>query len=120
MPYADAEYYKNTYGGSVIPDAELVRQLDRASDHVDAITYNRIVTHGFESLTAFQQTRVKKAVCTHADFQYQYGPYLNMPLSGYSAGGISLSFKSVEYGGVKTSEEVTSLLKATGLMDRRL
>ncbi|MHB8061259.1 MAG: head-tail connector protein, partial [Ruminiclostridium sp.] len=72
------------------------------------------------TLTTFQQDRVKKAVCAHADFIYQYGPYLNMPISGYSAGSISLSFKSVEVGGIKTSEEVTNLLKATGLMDRRL
>lgn len=120
MPYADAEYYKITYGGTVIPDAELTRQLYRASDQVDSMTYNRIVATGIESLTSFQQDRVKKAVCSHADFQYQYGSYLNMPLTGYSAGSISLSFKSVEAGGIKTSEEVTNLLKPTGLMDRRL
>lgn len=120
MAYADAEYYKNTYGGSTIPDTELTRQLDKASYDVDAMTYTRIATIDINSFTAFQQDRVRKAVCAHADFIYQYGPYLNMPVSGYSAGSISLSFKAVEAGGIKTSEEVTNLLKATGLMDRRL
>jgi hypothetical protein len=120
MAYANAEYYKNTYSGTVIPDEELTRQLDIASDQIDSMTFNRIVSTGIEGLTDFQQNRVKKAVCIHADFQYQYGAYLNMPLSGYSAGSISLSFKSVDAGGVKTSEEVTNLLKATGLIDRRL
>lgn len=120
MAYADAEYYRNTYGGTTIPNEELTRQLEKASDQIDSMTFNRIVATGINGLTEFQQTRVKKAVCANADFQYQYGPYLNMPVSGYSAGSISLSFKAVEAGGIKTSEEVTNLLKATGLMDRRL
>ena len=120
MAYVTAEYYKNTYGGTVIPDAELSRQLDKASDHIDSMTFNRIIGKGFEQLTPFQQDRIKKAVCVHVDFVYQYGPYLDMPVSGYSAGSISLSFKSVEAGGIKTSEDVTNLLKPTGLTDRRL
>jgi hypothetical protein len=120
MAYVDAEYYKSTYGGTVIPDPELTRHLDKASDQIDSMTYNRILAVGIESLTAFQQERVKKAVCTHADFIYQYGSYLDMPVTGYSAGSISMSFKSVEAGGIKTSEDVTGLLKPTGLMDRRL
>ena len=120
MAYVDAEYYKNVYGGNVIPEEELLKQLERASDQVDSVTFNRISATGINGLTEFQRSRVRKAVCAHADFIYQYGPYLNMPLSGYSAGSISLSFKSVDAGGVKTSEEVTNLLKATGLMDRRL
>lgn len=120
MVYVTDEYYKNTYGGTVIPDTELTKQLDKASDQIDSMTFNRIVGKGFDSLTSFQQDKVKKAVCVHADFVYQYGPYLDMPLTGYSAGSISLSFKSVEAGGIKTSEDVSNLLKPTGLTDRRL
>jgi hypothetical protein len=76
---------------------------------------------GFEVLTLFQQVRVKKAVCAQAEYVYQYGAYLDTPLSGYSAGSISLSLKVVEAAnGVKTSNEVINLLKATGLTDRRL
>lgn len=120
MAYADAEYYKNAYGGNVIPDVELTRQLDKASYEIDAMTYTRIAVIDINKLTPFQQDRIRRAVCAHADFIFQYGPYLNMPLSGYSAGSISLSFESVDAGGVKTSEEVKNLLKATGLMDRRL
>ncbi|PYG90142.1 hypothetical protein LY28_00022 [Ruminiclostridium sufflavum DSM 19573] len=120
MAYVTADYYKDTYGGNIIPDEYINRQLEKASDQIDSMTFNRIIAIGINELTDFQQNRVKKAVCAHADFQYQYGPYLNMPVSGYSAGSISLSFKPVEAGGIKTSEEVTNLIKATGLMDRRL
>ena len=121
MYYADLEYYKNEYKGSIIPDEELARQIDKASDQIDSMTYNRIVSIGFDNLTPFQQNKIKKAVCSQADFLYQYGPYLEMPLTGYSAGSISLSFKPVEAGGdVKTSSEVMNLLKASGLTNRRL
>mgnify|MGYP000940634204 CR=1 FL=1 len=121
MAYADATYYKEIYVGNAIPDEELTRQLERASDQVDTMCYNRIATARFDLLTTFQQERIKKAVCAHADFTYQYGAYLDLPVSGYSAGSISLTFKVVAAaGGIKTSEKVRNLLSGTGLTNRRL
>lgn len=121
MAYADVTYYKDVYKGNAVPDELIARQLEKASDQIDSMTYNRIVAQSFNNLTEFQQGKIRKAVCAHADFMYQYGPYLDMPLSGYSAGSISLSFKSVEAGGgVKTSAEVMDLLKFTDLVNRRL
>ncbi|WP_142414395.1 hypothetical protein [Hathewaya massiliensis] len=121
MSYVDNEYYKNEYGGNIISDKDLKQELNKASDQIDTLTYNRIVGIGFDNLTPFQQERVKKAVCYHADFIAQYGDYINMPLSGYSAGDISLSFKAKEGGGnIKTSDEVINLLRSTGLTSRRL
>lgn len=121
MAYADTAYYKGTYGGSTIPDTALSRQLEKASDQIDSMTYNRIAVLGFAALTEFQQAKVKKAVCSHADFIYQFGSFLGLPLSGYSAGSISLTLKTTEAGGgVKTAEEVVNLLRAAGLIDRRL
>lgn len=120
MAYATAEDYEQ-YGSGSIPVDELDKALSRASDQVDSLTYNRIVARGLEGLTAFQRGNVIKAVCQQADFQYQYGDYLDFPLSGYSAGSISLSFQAVEgAGGVRTTEAVTSLLRATGLANRGL
>lgn len=120
MAYATETDYAQ-YGSGQIPDAELPRSLEQASDQIDSLTYNRIFTRGLNGLTAFQRGQVVKAVCQQADFVYQYGDYLTFPLSGYSAGSLSLSFKAVEgAGGVKTTETVISLLRATGLMDRRL
>lgn len=120
MTYATLEDYKK-YGDGLIPEGNMEKALSRASDQIDSMTYNRIVAIGFDRLTLFQLTNVKKAVCQQSDFVYQYGDFLNMPLSGYSAGSISLSFKVVEgAGGIQTSEPVANLLKSTGLTDRRL
>ncbi|MDN8590819.1 hypothetical protein Q0V21_18855 [Paenibacillus sp. 11B] len=120
MAYATADEYE-LYGDGMIPAEDLNKALSRASDQIDSLTYNRIVQRKLEGLTAFQRGNVVKAVCQQADFQFQYGDYLDFPLSGYSAGSVSVSFKAVDGpGGVKTTEGVTSLLRATGLMNRGL
>lgn len=120
MTYATPKDYEK-YGDGLIPVDNMEKELSRASDQIDSLTYNRINASGFEKLTLFQQSNVKKAVCQQSDFVYQYGDFLNMPIAGYSAGSISLSFKAVEgAGGIKTSESVYNLLKSTGLTDRRL
>lgn len=120
MAYATEVEYQQ-YGDGSIPAEELPKALEQASDQIDALTYNRIVAGGMAGLTAFQRTRVVKAVCQQADFFHAYGDYLTFPLSGYSAGSVSLSFKAVQgAGGIQTTEAVTSLLAATGLMSRRL
>lgn len=118
--YATPNDYEK-YGDGQIPVEKMERALSDASDQIDSLTYNRIFAIGFDNLTLFQKSNVIKSVCRQADFFYQYGDFLNMPIQGYSAGSISLSFKVVEGGGgVQTSENVANLLKATGLTDRRL
>ncbi|MGF7050411.1 hypothetical protein J2T13_004949 [Paenibacillus sp. DS2015] len=120
MPYATIDDY-DQYGDGLIPWVDLERALSRASDQIDSLTYNRIMARWVDNLTPFQRTNVIKAVCRQADFMYQYGDYLTMPLAGYSAGSISLSFKAVQgAGGIQTSESVSNLLTATGLTSRRL
>src|SRR5690625_2523750 len=120
MAYATPEDYQD-YGDGIIPVDQLDKALDRASDEIDSLTFNRIVAKKFDRLTKFQQTNIKKAVCQHADFIYQYGDYLNMPIEGFSAGSISMSLRVVEGGGgVRTSESIINLLNATGLTSRRL
>lgn len=120
MAYATVEEYQQ-YGDGSIPPEQLPAALERASDQIDALTYNRIAAGGLIGLTPFQRTKVAKAVCQQADFFSAYGDYLNFPLAGYSAGSVSMSFKAVEgAGGIQTTESVTSLLAATGLTSRRL
>ncbi|BBI32363.1 head-tail connector protein [Cohnella abietis] len=120
MAYAtDTDYAE--YGEGVIPADKLDSALSRASDQLDSLTYNRIVARGFDDLSPFQQLNVTKAVCQQADFWYKYGDFLNMPLAGYSAGSVSLSFKAIQgAGGIQTTENVVNLLKPTGLTNRGL
>ncbi|WP_040209869.1 hypothetical protein [Clostridium polynesiense] len=117
MAYADLSYYKNTFRGNKIADESL---LERASDQIDSLTFNRINGVGFNSLTPFQQDKIKKAVCIQAEFIEQYGEYIDMPLSGYSVGDVSLSFTGSVINGVTTTKEVLGYLKQTGLTSRRL
>lgn len=118
--YADETYY-NTYSGKITD--ELSSKLEKASDQIDSLTFNRIVGKGFDNLTDFQKEKIKKAVCLQADFVEEYGDYINSPISSFSAGSISVSFndKAVKYiNGVTTSNEVYNLLKQTGLCCLRI
>lgn len=120
--YASGGDYTN-YGNGSIPDDKLYHMIERASDDLDVMTYSRIIVTEFNNLAYFQRDRVIKAVCKHADFLYQYGDFLDVPFASYSAGSTSMSFgkdQLVSVGGVKTSNAVYNLLKATGLIDRRL
>lgn len=118
--YADETYYKETFKGTVIQDDGLANKLERASDQIDSLTFNRIVGKGLDNLTEFQQDKIKKAVCIHADFVEQYGAYIDMPLSGFSAGSISLNFNAQKINGITTTQEVLNYLNQTGLTCRRL
>ncbi|MFL0245523.1 hypothetical protein [Candidatus Clostridium stratigraminis] len=117
MSYVDEDFY-NGFSG-LITD-KLDSKLEKATDQINALTYNRIIGLGFENLTSFQQDKVKKAVCIHADFVEQYGEYINMPLSGFSAGSISVSFNAQKINGITTTQEVLNYLGQTGLTCRRL
>jgi len=117
--YVDSDYYKNTFKGILIPDNELPNRLETASDAVDDLTYNRITALGFENLTSFQQDKIKKAVCIQADFLYQYGDYLNLPVDGYTAGSISLSFGKDD-SKIKVPGAVSNYLRQSGLSCRIL
>lgn len=121
VPYVDVIYYVDTYKGETIPEAQRANLLKRASRDVDSLTYNRIVSEGFENLSEFQQEIVKDSICMHADFLYQYGDYLDSPIAGYGAGSTSVSFKQkVTTGpnGIATSARVLSMLSQTGLIVR--
>lgn len=118
--YVDSDYYKNTFKGTTISDEQLNNKLERASDQVDSLTYNRVIGIGFDNLTDFQKDKIKKAVCLHADFVEQYGDYVDMPLAGFTAGSISVNFNAQKINGVTTTQEVINYLKQTGLTCRRL
>ena len=96
-------------------------QFELASDAVDALCYGRIRKVGFRNLTAFQQEKVKKAVCLHVSFLSAYGDLLNSPLSSYGINGVSMSFdasKVVTQGGVTTNQAVMQQLRQSGLATR--
>ena len=120
MSYIDSTYYEIYFGGTLIPKDYIDTKLERASEQIDTLTYNRIIGIGFDNLTEFQKDKIKKAICIHAEFIEQYGSYIDMPLSGFSAGSISVSFNAQKVNGITTTQEVLNYLKQTGLTCRRI
>lgn len=121
-PYVTPEYYRETYGGSTIPEEELGKALRRASRHIDSLTYNRIVGRGFSNLTAFQQEVIREVVCEQADFEYENADEINTILSSYSLNGASVQFGSswnvYTEKGVAIKRDVYAFLSQTGLCCR--
>ncbi len=79
MAYADFDYYKNVYRGT-LSEAEFARLSERASDYIDGRTQYILKKAG---ITVDMEERVKKACCALAE-----------------------TIRSNEKGGVKTSEKV--------------
>ena len=121
-PYVTPEYYRETYGGSQIPENELERALTQASRHIDSLTYNRIVGRGFSNPTVFQQDVIREVVCQQADFEYENADEINTILSSYSLNGASVQFGSswnvYTEKGVAIKRDVYALLSQTGLCCR--
>ena len=122
--YAGIEYYKNTYKGN-LDNADAEKALEKASRHIDTLTYNRIVGIGFDNLTEYQQGIIKECECLMADWETENTDYINSMLSSYSLNGASMSFtgqsaSATVVSGVAVSREIYSHLQKCGLCTRSL
>lgn len=68
MAYADYKFYTESFG-NVVPEADFPRLVERASDFVDTMTFDRLV--GGLPENERSQKRIKKAVCSLAELMYQ-------------------------------------------------
>ena len=122
VSYVTTAYYKDTYKGSIIADANLDKALRQASRHIDSLTYNRIVGRGISSLSEFQQEVIREVVCLQADFEHENADEINTILSSYSINGVSAQFGSswnvFMDKGVAMKRDVYALLSQTGLCCR--
>lgn len=122
--YADLEYYKNTYEGT-LEDADAKKALSKADRHIDTLTYNRIVEVGFDNLTEYQQGIIKECACLMAEWETENADYIENLLSSYSLNGASMSFtgssaSAFVQNGVAVSREIYSHLQKCGLCSRSL
>ena len=122
--YAGIEYYKNTYKGN-LEGADAEKALEKASRHIDTLTYNRIVEKGFDNLTEYQQGIIKECECLMADWETENTDYINSMLSSYSLNGASMSFtgqsaSAFVQNGVAVSREIYSHLQKCGLCIRSM
>lgn len=120
-PYVSAEYYRETYGGTAVPDDVLPVMLRTASRHIDSLTFGRIAGMGFDGLTPLQQELVQEVVCRQAEFEYENEDELATVLSGYSINGVSVQFGSswnvFIQNGVAMRRDIYDMLRQTGLCD---
>lgn len=116
MGYVDSKFYKETYHGNSIPDANLQNMLDRASRDIDILTRMRIKKFGgFNKLSSFEQIQVQLAVCSQADYLQVKSSVEGV--SSYSIGDVSVSMKE----STDTYDKgCISYLNATRLMCRGL
>lgn len=121
MIYADETFYKNEYLGTHTPE-QLNRILKTASQHIDTLTFNRIVGMGFDNLTPFQQSVIREVCCQMADFMIENKDLIETTLSSYSINGVSMAFGDnwnvVTSQGIALSRSTFELLKQSGLTRR--
>lgn len=119
QPYADAAYYTEVYGGSMIPAGDMEKCLKKASRHIDSLTYNRIVGQEISNLTEFQQDTIRECCCEMAEFEYENADLIESVLQNYSINGVSMSFGSSwnvrVMSGVAVKADIYEKLSQTGV-----
>lgn len=69
MAYVDYRFYSEKYFGDIIPQDSFLKFSEYASDHIDQITFDRLIDGLPENER--DKTKVQKAVCAVADAIYQ-------------------------------------------------
>lgn len=122
--YADAEYYSNSFGGTMIPSEELLKMLNKAGRQIDTLTFCRIRGIGFNHLTEFQKEQIKYVECLLADFLFENQDELETMLASYSINGASMTFGAglnvSKVQGVVLRTDIYAELQKTGLCSRLL
>lgn len=108
MAYADYQFYTEKYYGDTVPESDFPKYVERASDRIDMITFDRLVDGLPDDERS--QTKIKKAVCALADAIYQIdqikkasmetvgtvtredGTVVNKAVSSVSSGAESISY----------------------------
>ena len=121
--YLTVDEYK-AMGGD-IPDEEINNMLVSASRKIDTLTFNRIVSTGFDNLTTFQQEIIRQTLYNLVNFTYNNSDIIESCLSSYNINGTSMGFSASNpnvsiISGVMISASDYMLLSQTGLTCRRL
>ena len=118
MAYADYQFYTEKYYGDTVPESDFQKYAERASDRIDAITFDRLI-NGFPKEER-AVTKVKKAVCAVAEALYQIdqikkasmesvgivtredGTVVSKAVSSVSSGSESISFATGSSGNTES------------------
>lgn len=118
MAYVDYQFYTEKYYGDTVPESEFPKYAERASDRIDAITFDRLI-NGFPKEER-AVTKVKKAVCAVAEALYRIdqikkasmesvgtvtredGTVVSKAVSSISSGSESISFATGSSGNTES------------------
>lgn len=102
MIYADYDYYKNEFGGSVVPEPSFIRAVKIASSYMDVFTFNRILKSDIVDL-------IKDCACDMAETVYQLKlkESTDKTIKSESNDGYSVSYVTEQ----KDGQDVNLLLK---------
>lgn len=98
MSYTTFDFYKNTYFGNSIVEDDFFRVSERASEHIDYLTFNRIN----DEILQEYNIKIQKSCCAVAEFLNDIDIYnasmLNdsdsRPISSKTVGNISITYAS--------------------------
>lgn len=115
MAYADHAFYTSCYHGEHTAEDGMDRWLERASDELDFITCNRLMT-AFPMVEA-HVVKIKKAVCAIADALYQVDVQRRAAAPQTAANGsvcgaissITSGKESISYASVNSGNSVYSI-----------
>ena len=116
------DYLTYTGMGGTLTQAQASPVLQRASDMVDKLTFNRIVAVGWDRLTTYQQQQVEKFCFYQAEFLFENADAVESAMTSYAINGVSMQFGNPSLysvvGGLPVSNMAMSYLESTGLVSR--
>lgn len=94
MVYADYEYYKNKYYGT-LPEDSFNSLILKASREIDNNINTRLTEVKIDNLPEIAQEQLKYTTCALIDLISQKQESDNKKISSYSIDGVSKSFKVI-------------------------
>ena len=94
MVYADYNYYKNNYKGT-IPNDSFDSLVLKASKEIDKNVNTRLTATKINNLSEEAQEQLKYTACALIDLIYRKQESDNKKISSYSIDGVSKTFKTI-------------------------
>lgn len=105
MAYVDAEYYKNSFSGESVEEADFPSLCRRAEEIIEEMTLYRVTPVTFLAMPEGTQTRVKDAVCAQIEYLNANGGAEMDLFPGISGGTLGKFSYSGATSGTGSSEQ---------------
>jgi hypothetical protein len=123
MAIVTETYYKETYLGEPIADADFARAEARAERIIAQITHGRATAETFAALPVSLQNAVTDAICAQIEYYALYG--VDVSISGRTADGFTVGKVRVDAGKQASATGAASMvcpaaiaaLEQTGLLN---